>query len=116
MATFLPHEYARTRPETVGFAAPVVDLKLEDGDPQTGGVGELLIRGPNVAWAIGKSRKPPRRRLSVGWLHTGDWRALTTQGFVQIVDRKKDMVNRGGENVYCVEVENGLAVIRRFSR
>ncbi len=46
VATFLPHEYARLRPETVGFPAPVVDVKLEPG--VDGGVGELLIRGPNV--------------------------------------------------------------------
>src|SRR5205085_5567848 len=46
IATFLPHEYAEDRPETVGFAAPVVDLDLADPDPETG-VGELLIRGPN---------------------------------------------------------------------
>jgi long-chain acyl-CoA synthetase len=44
-----------------------------------------------------------------GWLHTGDMARLDDEGFVQIVDRKKDMVNRGGENVYCVEVENALA-------
>jgi acyl-CoA synthetase (AMP-forming)/AMP-acid ligase II len=43
-----------------------------------------------------------------GWLHTGDLARVDDDGFVQIVDRKKDMVNRGGENVYCVEVENAL--------
>ena len=43
-----------------------------------------------------------------GWLHTGDLARIDADGFVQIVDRKKDMVNRGGENVYCVEVENAL--------
>jgi acyl-CoA synthetase (AMP-forming)/AMP-acid ligase II len=44
-----------------------------------------------------------------GWLHTGDVARIDGQGFVTIVDRIKDMVNRGGENVYCVEVENVLA-------
>src|SRR5205807_7994007 len=44
-----------------------------------------------------------------GWLRTGDMARLDQQGFVQIVDRKKDMGNRGGENVYCVDVENALA-------
>ena len=43
-----------------------------------------------------------------GWLHSGDLARVDDDGFVQIVDRKKDMVNRGGENVYCVEVENAL--------
>jgi acyl-CoA synthetase (AMP-forming)/AMP-acid ligase II len=43
-----------------------------------------------------------------GWLHTGDLARIDPDGFVKIVDRKKDMVNRGGENVYCVEVENAV--------
>jgi long-chain acyl-CoA synthetase len=44
-----------------------------------------------------------------GWLHTGDLAHIDADGFVQIVDRMKDMINRGGENVYCVEVESALA-------
>ncbi len=108
VATFLPHEYARLRPETVGFAAPVIDLKLEDGvDPS--GVGELLIRGPNIVKGYWEKPEATAEAFADGWLHTGDLARLDPQGFVQIVDRKKDMVNRGGENVYCVEVENALA-------
>ena len=107
VATYLPHEYARTRPETVGFAAPVCDLQLFEADSE--GVGELLIRGPNIV--KGYWQKPEQTALTFvdGWLHTGDLARIDAEGFVQIVDRKKDMVNRGGENVYCVEVENALA-------
>jgi long-chain acyl-CoA synthetase len=107
VATYLPHEYARTRPETVGFAAPVCDLRLFEEDSE--GVGELLIRGPNIV--KGYWKKPEQTALTFvdGWLHTGDLARIDADGFVQIVDRKKDMVNRGGENVYCVEVENALA-------
>ncbi len=107
VATYLPHEYARTRPETVGFAAPVCDLRLFETDKD--GVGELLIRGANVV--PGYWNKPDATALTFvdGWLHTGDLARIDADGFVQIVDRKKDMVNRGGENVYCVEVENALA-------
>ena len=108
VATFLPHEYSKLRPETVGFAAPVVDLKLADMDPRTN-VGELLIRGPNVSEGYWKNPKATAETFVDGWLHTGDMARLDEEGFVQIVDRKKDMVNRGGENVYCVEVENALA-------
>ena len=108
VATFLPHEYSKLRPETVGFAAPVVDLKLADVDPRTN-VGELLIRGPNVSEGYWKNPKATAETFVDGWLHTGDMARLDEEGFVQIVDRKKDMVNRGGENVYCVEVENALA-------
>jgi long-chain acyl-CoA synthetase len=108
VATFLPHEYSKLRPETVGFAAPVVDLKLADVDPHTN-VGELLIRGPNVSLGYWKNPQATAETFVDGWLHTGDMARLDEEGFVQIVDRKKDMVNRGGENVYCVEVENALA-------
>jgi acyl-CoA synthetase (AMP-forming)/AMP-acid ligase II len=108
VATFLPHEYARLRPETVGFAAPVIDLKLEDG-VDASGVGELLIRGPNIVKGYWGKPEATAEAFAGGWLHSGDLARIDAQGFVQIVDRKKDMVNRGGENVYCVEVENALA-------
>jgi long-chain acyl-CoA synthetase len=91
----------------VGFAGPVVDLDLLDPDEE--GAGELLIRGPNVC--AGYWRKPEQTAETFvdGWLHTGDVAKIDDEGFVQIVDRMKDMINRGGENVYCVEVENALA-------
>ena len=108
VATFLPHEYSKRRPETVGFAAPVVDLKLADVDLHTG-VGELLIRGPNVSLGYWNNPEATAETFVDHWLHTGDMARIDDEGFVQIVDRKKDMVNRGGENVYCVEVENALA-------
>jgi len=108
VATFLPHEYARSRPESVGFAAPVVDLKL-DGVLPGSDVGELLMRGPNVVKGYWNKPEATAETFAGGWLRTGDMSRIDAQGFVQIVDRKKDMVNRGGENVYCVEVENALA-------
>jgi long-chain acyl-CoA synthetase len=108
VATFLPHEYAHLRPETVGFAAPVVDLDLYEPDPQSG-IGELLIRGANVVKGYWNKPEATAETFVDGWLHTGDMARLDREGFVQIVDRKKDMICRGGENVYCVEVENALA-------
>jgi long-chain acyl-CoA synthetase len=108
VATFLPHEYADSRPETVGFAAPVVDLDLFDVDRETG-VGELLIRGANVVKGYWNKPEATAEAFVNGWLHTGDMARIDEDGFVQIVDRKKDMICRGGENVYCVEVENALA-------
>ncbi len=107
VATFLPHQFAQSRPETVGFAAPVCDLELFEPDAE--GVGELLIRGPNVVKGYWNKPQATAETFVDGWLHTGDLARLDKEGFVQIVDRKKDMVNRGGENVYCVEVENALA-------
>ena len=108
VSTYLPHEYARERPETVGFAAPVVDLDLFEPDPKSG-VGELLVRGPNIVKGYWNKPEATRNTFVDGWLHTGDMARIDDQGFVQIVDRKKDMICRGGENVYCVEVENALA-------
>ena len=108
VATYLPHEYAHSRPETVGFAAPVVDLQLFEADRETG-VGELLIRGPNVVKGYWNKPEATAETFVNSWLHTGDMARIDDEGFVQIVDRKKDMICRGGENVYCVEVENALA-------
>ena len=106
MSTFLPHEYCEARPETVGFAAPVVEVDLFEVDDS--GVGELLIRGQNIVAGYWNKPEQTAETFVDGWLHTGDLARVDDDGFVQIVDRKKDMVNRGGENVYCVEVENAL--------
>ncbi|TQN42046.1 acyl-CoA synthetase (AMP-forming)/AMP-acid ligase II [Blastococcus colisei] len=107
LATFLPQEYALEHADAVGFPAPVNDVRIDRPDPVTG-VGELLIRGPNVV--AGYWRDPVRTAETFvdGWLHTGDL-ARIDDGIVRIVDRAKDMINRGGENVYSVEVENALA-------
>ena len=107
VSTFLPDEYCETRPETVGFTAPPVEVDLANVD-ETSGVGELLIRGQNVVLGYWNKPEQSAETFVDGWLHTGDLARLDADGFVQIVDRMKDMVNRGGENVYCVEVENAL--------
>jgi acyl-CoA synthetase (AMP-forming)/AMP-acid ligase II len=108
VATLLPDEYAELRPETVGFAAPPVEVDLIDPDPVSG-VGELLIRGQNIVAGYWNQPEKTAETFVDGWLHTGDLARIDGDGFVQIVDRRKDMICRGGENVYCVEVENVLA-------
>jgi long-chain acyl-CoA synthetase len=108
VSTFLPDQYCETRPETVGFAAPPVEVDLAEVDAGSG-VGELLIRGQNIVAGYWNKPGQTAETFVDGWLHTGDLARIDDDGFVQIVDRKKDMVNRGGENVYCVEVENALA-------
>ena len=107
IATFLPHEYAGDHADSVGFPVPVTEVDLFEPDPHTG-AGELLIRGPNVAMGYWNMPEATRDTFVDGWLHTGDM-ARIVDGLVIIVDRKKDMINRGGENVYSVEVENVLA-------
>ncbi|MFN0109613.1 MAG: class I adenylate-forming enzyme family protein, partial [Blastocatellia bacterium] len=73
------------------------------------GVAELLIRGANVVKGYWNKPEATEAAFVDGWLHTGDMARLSDEGFVYIVHRKKDMICRGGENVYCVEVENALA-------
>ncbi|MGY1830508.1 class I adenylate-forming enzyme family protein [Geodermatophilus sp. SYSU D01180] len=108
ISTFLPHEYAGTHADSVGFPAPVVDLRVADPDPETG-VGELLIRGANVVQGYWNKPEATAQAFTDGWLHSGDLARIDDDGFTYVVDRAKDMINRGGENVYCVEVENALA-------
>ena len=104
LATFLPHEYAADHADAVGFPTPVNDVRIDaDAD-----VGELLIRGPNVVAGYWGDPERTAETFVDGWLHTGDV-ARIDDGIVRIVDRAKDMINRGGENVYSVEVENALA-------
>jgi long-chain acyl-CoA synthetase len=108
LSTFLPHEEAAAHADSVGFATPVVDLAIDEPDADTG-VGELLVRGANVVQGYWNKPEATAETFVDGWLHTGDLARIDTDGLLYIVDRKKDMINRGGENVYCIEVENALA-------
>ena len=108
LSTFLPHEEAAAHADSVGFAMPVVDLSLAARDPDSG-VGELLVRGPNVVQGYWRKPQETAETFAAGWLRTGDLARIDDDGLVYIVDRVKDMINRGGENVYSIEVENVLA-------
>ncbi len=108
LTSFLPHEEAAAHADSVGFAVPVVDLAIDEADPDTG-VGELLVRGANVVQGYWNKPEATAETFTDGWLHTGDVARVDADGLLYIVDRKKDMINRGGENVYSIEVENALA-------
>ncbi len=108
LTSFLPHEEAEEHADSVGFAMPVVDLALDGVDSQTS-AGELLVRGPNVVQGYWNKPQATAETFVDGWLHTGDIARVDDDGLVYIVDRSKDMINRGGENVYSIEVENALA-------
>ena len=73
------------------------------------GTGELLIRGQNIVSGYWNKPEATAETFVDGWLHSGDLARIDDEGLVYLVDRMKDMINRGGENVYCVEVENALA-------
>jgi acyl-CoA synthetase (AMP-forming)/AMP-acid ligase II len=107
LSTFLPHEDAAEHADSVGYALPVVDLAL--AAPDASGTGELLVRGPNVVQGYWRKPEATAETFVEGWLHTGDIARVDEAGRVYIVDRKKDMINRGGENVYSIEVEHVLA-------
>ncbi len=99
------------RPDSVGRTLPVVEVKVvsADGDrAEPFETGELWVRGPNVV--IGYWNKPEATAAAIrdGWFRTGDLAYLDDQGYIYIVDRAKDMLIRGGENVYSAEVEGAL--------
>jgi len=108
LTSFLPHEEAVDHADSVGFAMPVVDLALHEPDPETG-VGELLVRAQNVVQGYWNKPEATAETFVDGWLHTGDLARIDDDGLLYIVDRAKDMINRGGENVYSIEVESALA-------
>jgi long-chain acyl-CoA synthetase len=108
LTSYLPHEEAVEHPDSVGFAMPIVDLALHEPDTETG-VGELLVRGDNVVQGYWRKPDASAETFVDGWLHTGDLARIDDDGLLYIVDRAKDMINRGGENVYSIEVEAALA-------
>ncbi|MGI8792916.1 MAG: class I adenylate-forming enzyme family protein [Acidimicrobiales bacterium] len=99
------------RPNSVGRAIPVIDLRIvgPDGtDVPTGDTGEVWIKGPLIMPGYWNKPEATADSISDGWLHSGDIGMLDDDGFLYITDRAKDMIIRGGENVYRVEIENRL--------
>ncbi len=100
-----------TRAGSIGRVAMHVDARIVDADDRdvpADTVGELLVRGQNVF--VGYWMKPAAsaEALRGGWFHTGDLGRMDTEGYITLVDRKKDMIISGGENVYPIEVEQVL--------
>jgi acyl-CoA synthetase (AMP-forming)/AMP-acid ligase II len=108
LATLLPHEESDSHADSIGYPCPCVDVALLDPDGATG-VGEILIRGQTVTPGYWEAPEHSRAAFLDGWLRTGDIGRIDDDGRVYLVDRLKDMINRGGENVYSVEVENALS-------
>jgi len=114
-ATFTSHvgkDYLN-RPDSAGPAAPVGEMHVRDpADGKTilpaGSVGELWVKGPQVVKLYWNKPEATAETFQDGWLRTGDLARIDEEGFLFIIDRAKDMLIRGGENIYCVEVENVL--------
>jgi len=110
-ATTLKDHFALTKVGSVGEPLPMTEIQIVDsyGNPvPTGAVGEILTKGPQVMKGYLKNEEATRNALKNGWLYTGDLGRLDEDGLLYIVDRKKDMIIRGGENVYPVEIEEVL--------
>lgn len=91
------------------FCTEVRIVDAEDREVPRGTVGEVAVRGPNVMQGYWKRPAETAAAVRDGWMHTGDGGYMDEDGFVFVVDRVKDMIISGGENVYSAEVENALA-------
>ena len=109
--TYLLDEDAISHVESVGQILPLVDMKIVDSDGHElppGETGELLIKGCKVVRGYWNKPEANEKAFTHGWLHTGDVARIDEDGYVYIMDRFKDMINRGGEKIYSIEVENAL--------
>jgi long-chain acyl-CoA synthetase len=111
LATGISGAYFHDRPDSVGPVLPVFDVKCIDTNGKAlavGERGEILLKGAQVIKGYLNRDDATAETIVDGWLHSGDIGYLDEDGFLYIVDRIKDMVLRGGENIYCAEVEAAL--------
>jgi long-chain acyl-CoA synthetase len=112
VATVISGEDAKRKPHSVGPPVPTVELRIMDPGGRVLGVGEtgeVCVRGPVLMKGYWAKPEATAEAIDVdGFLHTGDIGHLDDEGYLTITDRKKDMIIRGGENIYCVEIENRL--------
>ncbi|MET8430582.1 AMP-binding protein [Nocardia sp. NPDC004860] len=113
-ATHLPAEFTLTKVGSAGIAMPHTEVRVVHPSTNTsvpaGISGEIVVRGPNVTPGYWNNPKATAAAFDAeGWFHSGDIGYLDSDGFLYIVDRLKDMIISGGENVYPAEVESALA-------
>ena len=99
------------RPDSIGRPVVTAEVRIVDDngvDVPRGDIGELWIRGPNVIPGYWKNPEATEAAFGGGWFRSGDLGYVDAEGFHHVVDRKKDVIIRGGENVYCAEVEAAL--------
>lgn len=112
--SLLDSEYVREKAGSIGRPLFGIDLRLVDDldrDVPVGTVGEVLVRGDNVFVGYWMRPDETAQALRDGWFHTGDMGRADEEGFITLVDRKKDMLISGGENVYSREVEVVVAAM-----
>ncbi len=111
-----PYEDAIRKIEAAGKMLPLVDARIVDEEGKElppHSIGEILLKGVTITKGYWKNPEATQRTIVEGWLHTGDIGKLDDEGYLYILDRKKDMINRGGEKIYSLEVEN---IILRYSK
>jgi long-chain acyl-CoA synthetase len=111
VATTLTGADSLRKPDSVGLPMPTVDVAIAGPDGTHLGpnqTGEVLLRGPIIMPGYWNKPEATASTIIDGWLHTGDVGHLDDEGYLFITDRAKDMLIRGGENIYCVEIENRL--------
>jgi fatty-acyl-CoA synthase len=112
ITTVLDGEDALRKIGSVGRPVPAVSIRIVDDemdDVPQGEVGEIVYRGPNLMAGYWNLPGATAEAFAGGWFHSGDLVRADAEGFLYVVDRKKDMIISGGENIYCAEVENVLA-------
>lgn len=111
MGTTLQPDDFNARKESIGTPHVNISVKIvrEDGqEAGTGETGEILMKGPTVAKGYFNNEEGTKKAFRDGWVHTGDLAMKDTEGFLYFVDRKKDIIRTGGENVVSVEVEREI--------
>lgn len=111
LMTVLPHEDAVEHADSVGYAVPSVELGIAPHNDDDPSLGELVTRGANVTNGYWNRPETTAETIVDGWLHTGDIARVDEMGRIHIVDRMKDIIIRGGENVSSIEVEAALMAI-----
>jgi fatty-acyl-CoA synthase len=110
--TTLSGDYAVQKTGSVGKPIPTIAARVVDdlmNDVSPGDVGEIVYRGPTLMAGYWNDPDATAEAFAGGWFHSGDLVRADGDGFLYVVDRKKDMIIPGGENIYCAEVENALA-------
>jgi len=110
VCTLRPSE-SEGRENSVGRALPFIEIRLvddNDNDVPVGAIGEAVYRGPTVLKEYYKNPEATAEAMRNGWFHSGDLLRQDEEGFFYVVDRKKDMIISGGENIYPAEIEEAL--------
>jgi acyl-CoA synthetase (AMP-forming)/AMP-acid ligase II len=109
--TLLRSEDAVRKMGSVGTPLPSIEVRIVDEemrDVPVGEVGEVVYRGPTMMLGYWNKPEETAAAFAGGWFHSGDLCRMDDEGYLYVVDRKKDMIISGGENIYCAEVEAAI--------